>query len=920
MELIGKGMTLGEAAQRWEMAGRPRPGSLMLRPPALDEAERWVAAPPRGAPDVTDVIRAFITASRQAFEQEQAARKADIDRYLVSQSRLLAELAKHSTCEGDAGAGMLLAIEALPDARNAVEHPHVEEAEFQLLNGIRHRQEVRVLSGHRERVISAAFSPDGRRVVTASDDGAARIWDRDTGELLNILDGAAARMGRAKFSHDGQQVLAGGAGMARIWNASTGAELAVFRAARFVQCVAFSPDDRRLVTASQDGSVVLWNTETGDRIANFGQYDNTLEVELAAPYHLHDGTPILFMFSVAFAPDGRRVLTASADRTARIWIPETGKEIACFSGHSHYVTGAAFSPNGRRVVTGSADKTARVWDARNGKQIAVFAAHDDAVTSAAFSPDGRHVVTGSKDNTARIWEAATGSEIAVFRGHDKGLNGAEFSADGKFLITASDDGTARLWEVNAGKEMIVLAGHDGGLSGAAFSPDGRRVVTAALAYTPMDPTGRREFPYEPPTVRLWEAETGRWITFLFGHRSDINSAAFSPDGQRLVTASDDRTARIWDAETHLQIAELVGHEGALASARFSPDGRHVVTASWDKTARIWDAQTRREITRLRGHARPLTGAAFSPDGRRVVTASWDNTARIWDVGSAQQIAVLTGQEAVRTDFESLQSLTGAAFSPDSRRVVTASVDGTARIWNVETHEQIVVLRGHLGRVTAAEFSPDGRHVLTASEDKTARLWEAETGNHVAALKHDDAVCSAAFSPNGRSVITICKDRARIWKVADKQIAASDDRTARLWDVFSTTRDLIGHAKQAVPRGLTQEQREKAFLSPEPPAWYVEMEKWPYQTDEWKEWLRYKRANANPPLPGAAEWKSWLASRKSDESEASAKASGAPWYDYEIESYGDLQFTCKRCGHKVFVQRRGNEAPPPACPQCKCEHW
>ena len=132
------------------------------------------------------------------------------------------------------------------------------------------------------------------------------------------------------------------------------------------------------------------------------------------------------------------------------------------------------------------------------------------------------------------------------------------------------------------------------------------------------------------TARIWDAATGKELAVLRGHDSSVNSAAFRPDGSRIVTASQDKTARIWDAATGKEVAVLSGHENRVKSAAFSPDGSRIVTASEDKTACIWDAATGKEVSVLRGHGDPLNSAAFSPDGSRIVTASGDNTARIWD--------------------------------------------------------------------------------------------------------------------------------------------------------------------------------------------------------------------------------------------------------------------------------------------------
>ncbi|HYE65089.1 MAG TPA: WD40 repeat domain-containing protein [Pyrinomonadaceae bacterium] len=284
--------------------------------------------------------------------------------------------------------------------------------------------------------------------------------------------------------------------------------------------------------------------------------------------------------------------------------------------HSNLVLGAAFSPDGKQIVTASLDDTARVWEASTGTMVAELRGHreGEGVNSASFSPDGRLIVTASADNTARIWEASTGQNITVLRGHRGGVNSASFSPDGKFVITASFDNTARVWDLSTRKPVVILGGHTDIVRTATFSPDGKRIVTASL----------------DDTARVWEASTGTMVAELRGHREGegVNSASFSPDSRLIVTASADGTARVWDANTAQSMTELTGHRSGVFSASFSPDGKFIVTASADGTVRVWDARTGQSLEELTGHTREVSRAAFSPDGKFIATASFDNTARI----------------------------------------------------------------------------------------------------------------------------------------------------------------------------------------------------------------------------------------------------------------------------------------------------
>ena len=247
-------------------------------------------------------------------------------------------------------------------------------------------------------------------------------------------------------------------------------------------------------------------------------------------------------------------------------------KLGIMQGHQEWVNHAAFSPDGKLVVTASWDKTARLWEVASGQSLQVLQGHQEWVYHAAFSPDGRLVVTASGDKTARLWDVASGQSLQVLQGHQEWVYHAAFSPDGRLVVTASWDKTARLWDVVSGQSLQVLQGHQGVVYHAAFSPDGKLVVTAS----------------EDKTARLWDVVSGQSLQVLQGHQEWVYHAAFSPDGKVVVTASWDKTARLWDAASGQSLQVLQGHQGAVSHAAFSPDGKLVVTASWDKTARLWD--------------------------------------------------------------------------------------------------------------------------------------------------------------------------------------------------------------------------------------------------------------------------------------------------------------------------------------------
>jgi WD40 repeat protein len=621
------------------------------------------------------------------------------------------------------------------------------DAESELRFALSASSAIAALRGHKHQVLGANFSPDGKKIVTASRDATARIWDIRTAQTIAVLKGHKGAVYSASFSRDGKRILTSSEDKtARIWDASTGAQILVLRGHDgSVYSAAFSPDGSRIVTASVDTTARVWNSSSGALIIVL--QGHTQDVE-----------------SAAFSHDGKQIVTASDDKTARIWDTTTGHEIAVLRGHETIVDNAAFSPDGQFVATASVDKTVRIWAAKTGEQLEVLRGHADAVLGVAFSIDGSRLATASKDNTVRIWDVASGREEAVLRGHDDAVNGVSFSADGQRLVTASDDRTARVWDGNL--HLSVLRGHEDTINGVALSRDGARVATAS----------------SDRTVRIWDRKTGHEVAVLRGHGNLVETVAFSPDGKHVVSGSDDQTARVWDAGTGRLLTTLRGG-GIVYGVAFSPDGERIATASTDGLVRIWKANTGETLEVLHAHRRAVNSVQFDAKGQRIATGSDDGTAKIWDVTTGRVLVMIHGNG---------ERVYSAAFNPDGMEIVTAGQDKSVHVWDAQTGRLRLVLSGHEDWVMSAEFSGDGKRIITASHDRTARIWDANTGSQIAVLRgHTSRLEGVAFSFDGKWAVT-----------------GSDDETARIWNVsemVQTTReDLIRRTCEvALARGLSQ---------------------------------------------------------------------------------------------------------------------
>jgi WD40 repeat protein/serine/threonine protein kinase len=546
-------------------------------------------------------------------------------------------------------------------------------------------RELVAIDSHAGPIYTATFSHDGQRLLTAGKDGVARTWNANSGKALATFRGHTQAIRSAAFSADGSHIVTGGDDkMLRLWDASTGRELMTREFPTGITAVSYCPDNRRVAVGTAWGSVGLVDIITGKESPTTGVHNDLVS-------------------ALAFESDGSHLVSASWDREVKTWGTASGQNLALLSGHAWNITSLAYSKDGQRLVTGSYDRTAVVWDVASGRPIWTLKGHSGPIHAVALSADGNRVFTGSADKTARIWDISRKAPISL--PGKLSVQSLALSPHGDKVALGGGQGTTVLWVISAARPLVTLPRQSREVFCISFSPDGARLATSSL----------------DRVAKIWDSATGELLLTLEGHTAEVTGVAFSPDGKRLVTASLDQTAKIWDAPTGRLLQTLRGHGSGIRAAVYAPDSRHVLTGGWDWTVRQWDGETGELKLTLKGHRQAIVALAWSPDGRFLASSSWDRTVRIWEAATGKKWRVLR-------DFKTWAS--ALAFSPDGRRLLTAThTDSRARLWDIQSGRETLALQHDALEVAA--FSADGLRIVTASLDGSVKVWDAASPRQIA---------------------------------------------------------------------------------------------------------------------------------------------------------------------------------------------
>lgn len=608
--------------------------------------------------------------------------------------------------------------------------------------------EIVLQTGHKKAIKRVRLSADGRRILTGSDDKTAILWDAESGIQLRSFSEHEFLYDVA-ISSDGRRVLTAGDAVAIVWDADTGRKLRTLKGHRaFVNRVEISPDGRRVVTASGDHTAILWDTVSGRQLQTFSGHDSAIHHisissnnrrVLTAGYitDRRHGAILwdaetgqkLREFSkdddnvgaASITPDGRFVLTGFLSGQAVLWDIETSRRVRTFERKTAYFGDAVMSPNGRQLLTINPDGVPVLRDAEKGRAERILNGHKWGVIRATFSANGRQILTGSSDKTAILWDAESGRQIHRYGATPNDVQSIGLSGDDRHIITGSADGSARVWNGDSGEGERVLHGHSRFLSSVTLNDDGRLALTASLSDT---------------DAILWDTRSGQQRRTFPKHQHGIVSAQISGDGQRILTSSG-RTAILFDTATGRKIHTFSGHSRNVVTVAMTKDARRVLTGAADKSAILWDGRTGSKRATLPAYRsdfiephtvsylRREMVATISSDGHKILTGSHgDRSAVVWNGVSGNR----------RHEFTDHRwAVCSVSLSADGRYALTGSRDRRVILRDTESQQTLRSFVSDIYPTRNALVSSDARFVVINSDEGTTRIYDTATGDELCRL-------------------------------------------------------------------------------------------------------------------------------------------------------------------------------------------
>lgn len=692
------------------------------------------------------------------------------------------ELAKKSET-ALAGGRLLQASEAIRQARWQLPYQPigVPDNVSRIIGNLRLR--------HSREIKAIAFSPDGLKLASASNDATVKIWDLGNGHEILTYDGHKGQVVTLAWTPDSKFIVsAGNDKNIKIWNAATGKdEQAITAVGTEVSSLALSKDGKHLFTGqlgvpgNPPNGLFVYEVKGGKLVRDVRDYNNKIgtmslnnEGNILAtgddngsmrlfqypsfienvnqPAYWAHGDPLGAVYQVGFSPDDKTLfrvgpLDVKLFNTALPGAPfQVAKErAACVTAGAKCAT---YSRDGKTLYIGVYDVNTgsghiQLWDPANPLQkVSEFKnAHSSPINALNFTQNGNQLASCSGDFTIRLWDFDIVLQSRDFEGHDGSVWTAGFNADGTRIVSASADGTVKVWQRDTGAVLFDIKDHAAPVTVALFSPNGKLIASAG----------------GDKVVRIFDADKGKQLRTCEGHQGTITFLDFSHDSKRIVSCGVDRKIKIWDADDAKELVSINDNPSIASSVAFSPNGKQVAVGNIDQTIRLYDAATGKLQHSWNAHGAAVNGVAYSPNGQLLASCGADMVVTVWPVATP-------GADPMRLVGHT-GPVSSVAFRMDNIHLVSCGADQLIKLWKIEGNaaKEVQTFKGHKDWVSQATFSKDGFHVISASVDKRMKIWEITSRELPLLAEHTSAVETVAVSPDGEIIATGSVDRTiKLW--------------------------------------------------------------------------------------------------------------------------------------------------------------
>lgn len=534
-----------------------------------------------------------------------------------------------------------------------------------------------------------------------------------------------------------------------------------------------SPDGKLVLSASRDKTIKLWEVVTGRLVRTFEGHTENVN-------------------TICFSPDGNNIFSGGNDKSIIVWEVSTGKILKKFIGCESEIVSISISPDGG-LLASSAGSEIIIWDVLSGEKVKTLTGHTSTIGKINFSPDGMYLISSALKEL-KLWNIKTGKLEKDFEKNNYYYFSPVFSPDGKLILTGGGDRIIRLLEVASGKVIRSYENNESRVTTVTFSPDGKSFLSGC----------------DDKTVTLRDVNSSQIISIFISHSDDVRSVCFSPDG-KYVLSSTGTEIMLSEAESGRFIESFEGHTGAVSSIVYTPDGKYILTGCFDKTLKLWEVATGRLIKVFEGHTDIVKTVAVSSDGRYALSGAADNTVRLWEVATAKLLKTFEGHGNL---------VTSVTFSPDGKFALSGSWDNTVKIWSISTGKIYHTFRGHQWFVTSVAFSPDGKFALSGGYDNSIILWDLLKNKFSKSFEYSDKITSVTFSPDGKKILSgSCDNTLTLWDMETGKtikyfeghtyyissaifsndgkyiLSGSEDETMKLWDALSgkEVKTFFGHS-------------------------------------------------------------------------------------------------------------------------------